>query len=255
MMDIIEDYCILRKYGYSRLDGTMKVSDRQQEVCKITITPLILLTLQLFKWFERLKWNCFKQIRDRLWDKKLCSVFIFWAEGLNTKNKLILLFQKWWTSLSEVLLISFVKNETKEINQASAPLLFYLLEFWGKVIHLFLVFFFLKKWITNLSFLHDNQSLWQNIADLEQFEFQPDNCYYLPKFFLLFHAFVFTPQIKKFEVDPSVFIFLLSTRAGGLGLNLAMADTAIIFDSDWVSCCLQELTTDQQTVQPLINNV
>ena len=47
----------------------------------------------------------------------------------------------------------------------------------------------------------------------------------------------FIPQIKKFEVDPSVFIFLLSTRAGGLGLNLAVADTAIIYDSDWVSSC------------------
>lgn len=40
--------------------------------------------------------------------------------------------------------------------------------------------------------------------------------------------------LKKFNDEGSqYFIFLLSTRAGGLGLNLQAADTVVIFDSDW----------------------
>jgi superfamily II DNA/RNA helicase len=40
--------------------------------------------------------------------------------------------------------------------------------------------------------------------------------------------------VKDFnDKNSDVFVFLLSTRAGGLGLNLQTADTVIIFDSDW----------------------
>lgn len=41
-------------------------------------------------------------------------------------------------------------------------------------------------------------------------------------------------QIQDYNSPESTkFIFLLSTRAGGLGINLATADTVILFDSDW----------------------
>lgn len=45
-------------------------------------------------------------------------------------------------------------------------------------------------------------------------------------------------QMNLFQLttESSPKIFLLSTRAGGLGINLTAADTVIFYDQDWVYC-------------------
>ena len=39
--------------------------------------------------------------------------------------------------------------------------------------------------------------------------------------------------MDRFNNDPKVFCFILSTRSGGLGINLTGADTVVFYDSDW----------------------
>lgn len=39
--------------------------------------------------------------------------------------------------------------------------------------------------------------------------------------------------MERFNMDPRIFCFILSTRSGGIGVNLTGADTVIFYDSDW----------------------
>lgn len=49
-------------------------------------------------------------------------------------------------------------------------------------------------------------------------------------------------MVNDFQSREDIFVFLLSTRAGGLGINLTAADTVIFYDSDW------NPTVDQQAM-------
>ncbi|XP_037088223.1 chromatin-remodeling ATPase INO80-like [Pollicipes pollicipes] len=49
-------------------------------------------------------------------------------------------------------------------------------------------------------------------------------------------------MVEDFQTRSDIFVFLLSTRAGGLGINLTAADTVIFYDSDW------NPTVDQQAM-------
>lgn len=49
-------------------------------------------------------------------------------------------------------------------------------------------------------------------------------------------------MVADFQSNADIFVFLLSTRAGGLGINLTAADTVIFYDSDW------NPTVDQQAM-------
>lgn len=39
--------------------------------------------------------------------------------------------------------------------------------------------------------------------------------------------------MDRFNSDPKIFCFILSTRSGGTGVNLVGADTVVFYDSDW----------------------
>ncbi|ESO02849.1 hypothetical protein HELRODRAFT_174282 [Helobdella robusta] len=39
--------------------------------------------------------------------------------------------------------------------------------------------------------------------------------------------------MERFNMDSKIFCFILSTRSGGIGVNLTGADTVIFYDSDW----------------------
>lgn len=43
--------------------------------------------------------------------------------------------------------------------------------------------------------------------------------------------------MERFNEDKRIFVFILSTRSGGVGINLTGADTVIFYDSDWNPTC------------------
>ena len=47
--------------------------------------------------------------------------------------------------------------------------------------------------------------------------------------------FFLQPQslMERFNADRRIFCFILSTRSGGVGVNLTGADTVVFYDSDW----------------------
>jgi SNF2 family DNA or RNA helicase len=40
-------------------------------------------------------------------------------------------------------------------------------------------------------------------------------------------------DVRFFNAVPSVFIYLISTTAGGMGINLASADVVVLYDTSW----------------------
>ena len=40
-------------------------------------------------------------------------------------------------------------------------------------------------------------------------------------------------MVQEYQTNPNIFAFILSTRAGGLGVTLTAADTVIFYDNDW----------------------
>jgi len=50
---------------------------------------------------------------------------------------------------------------------------------------------------------------------------------------VFYGTFLFRNDKLNFFQDPSIFVMILTTKVGGLGVNLIGADRVIIFDPDW----------------------
>lgn len=80
---------------------------------------------------------------------------------------------------------------------------------------------------------------------VEQRQVRPDGAYAefdmtCPSLFLhlcVYSVCSFSPLhqalMERFNADQRIFCFILSTRSGGVGVNLTGADTVIFYDSDW----------------------
>lgn len=54
-----------------------------------------------------------------------------------------------------------------------------------------------------------------------------------PKFIFFVDCHLLQALMERFNADQRIFCFILSTRSGGIGVNLTGADTVIFYDSDW----------------------
>jgi Helicase conserved C-terminal domain len=66
----------------------------------------------------------------------------------------------------------------------------------------------------------------------------------------------FAPQVlmQRFNTDAKLFVFILSTRSGGVGMNLTGADSVIFYDSDWnpamdAQACRSFVIVEDQALQ------
>ena len=53
------------------------------------------------------------------------------------------------------------------------------------------------------------------------------------KTFNIFSVDFLQMLMDRFNQDKRIFVFILSTRSGGIGVNLTGADTVVFYDSDW----------------------
>jgi len=203
VLDIMDYYFSEKGFEVCRIDGSVNLDERKRQVCYALL------------WFSALRFKHVRKVAHYWWILNLFPILdLQLSESIGTARPII-------HNLTYAWCLLFIK----------AFLLVLIMHFW-KLLS--------RSWRRNvllfpLSVFNNQAHILANFI-VTLFLFQSTYprikvCYYSSLDKPLFYV----EQIEEFNDENSQYrVFLLSTRAGGLGINLTSADTCILYDSDWV---------------------
>jgi len=156
--------------------------------------------------------------------RKCCNHPYLFADSDLTDEQIVLMSGK--IVVLDKMLKSLFKNNHKVL----------IFSQFTKMLDILEDYFFVRGWERNVCRIDGSVHFTDRQAQIDGFNDEVCVCESNPSLYIYIYIsrlFLHVTHSLAHTQNSDKNIFLLSTRAGGVGINLASADTVIIFDSDW----------------------